>query len=47
MYLPSSYQDNINYPLVINFHGFDGQINQYATYSDMRSLADSENFIIV
>ncbi len=47
MYLPSSYQENNNYPLVINFHGFEGQINQYATYADMRSLADSENFILV
>ena len=47
MYLPSSYQENNNYPLVINFHGFEGQINQYANYADMRSLADSENFILV
>ena len=47
IYLPSSYQENTSYPLVINFHGFGGQINEYASYADMRSLADSENFILV
>ena len=47
MYLPNSYQENTSYPLVINFHGFGEQINEYASYADMRSLADSENFILV
>ena len=47
IYLPSSYQENTSYPLVINFHGFGGQINEYSSYADMRSLADSENFILV
>jgi len=47
MYNPDSNNNESKKPLLINFHGFGGQVNQYFEWSNMRSLADSEDFILV
>ncbi len=47
LYVPSSYNASTPTPLMMNFHGFGGQAADYMTYADMRSLADTENFILV
>ena len=47
IYIPNSYDSNSKLPLMINFHGFGGEVNEYIKYTDMRSLADSKNFILV
>lgn len=48
LYVPSTYDENSSLPLVFNLHG--GAMtarDQMEQVSDMRSLADSENFILV
>jgi polyhydroxybutyrate depolymerase len=47
IYTPQGYDGNSKLPLLLNFHGFDGQAGDYMSYSNMRSNADSENFILV
>jgi polyhydroxybutyrate depolymerase len=47
LYIPNSYDGTSEMPLLINFHGFDGDMNEYMKYADMRSLAEAENFILV
>jgi polyhydroxybutyrate depolymerase len=47
IYTPQGYDGNSKLPLLLNFHGFGGQAGDYMSYSNMRSTADSENFILV
>lgn len=47
LYVPDSYDALSSFPLIFNFHGFGGTASEYMTDADMRSLADSENFILV
>ena len=47
IYIPNSYNGQSKLPLMINFHGFGGEVNDHLAYTDMRSLADSENFILI
>tara|TARA_B100000989_G_C19505478_1_gene456324 strand:- start:784 stop:1647 length:864 start_codon:yes stop_codon:yes gene_type:complete len=47
LFLPSNYNSTTEIPLMFNFHGFGGNASEYMTYADMRSLAESENFILV
>ena len=47
LYIPNSYDGTSEVPLLFNFHGFDGDMSKYISYADMRSLADSENYILV
>jgi len=47
LYIPDTYNGTSEVPLIFNFHGFDGEVSEYMEYADMRSLADSENFILV
>ena len=47
MYVPTNYNSDIEYPLMINFHGFGGTASDFVEIADMRSLAENENFIIV
>ena len=47
MYIPDSYSGNSPVPLMFNFHGFAGSASYYMTDADMRSLAESETFILV
>ena len=47
IYVPASYDGTVEFPLLFNFHGGNDVIASWQTSSDMRSLADAENFIVV
>ena len=47
LFVPSNYNSTTAIPLMFNFHGFGGNASEYMAYADMRSLAESENFILV
>ena len=47
IYVPKSYDRTSSIPLVLNFHGFGENASEYMNYADMRSLAESETFILV
>ena len=47
IYVPNSYSGQSKIPLMINFHGYGGQANDYMAYADLRTLADSKNFILI
>jgi len=47
LYVPDSYEGNTAVPLMLNFHGYGGNASEYMTYADMRSLAESETFILI
>ena len=48
LFVPSSYDENKNTPVVINLHGGSGTAEEQMNYvSDMRNLSDSEKFILV
>ncbi len=47
VYIPSSYEENTAIPLLFNFHGGGGDIASQIAISDMRSLADIGEFIVV
>ena len=47
LYIPSSYSENYLSPLMFNFHGGNGTSQEQIEISDMRNLADANNFIIV
>ena len=47
LYVPSSYDGNTPVPLFFNFHGFGGRASDYMNEADMRSVAESETFILV
>ena len=47
IYIPDSYDSEIDYPLMFLFHGFGGIATQFINSADMRDLAESNNFIVV
>lgn len=47
LYLPATYDDSSNLPLMLNFHGFGGTANEHLSWTDMRPIADTANFIVV
>ena len=47
VYVPTNYNTDTEYPLMINFHGFGGTASDFVETADMRSLAESENFIVI
>lgn len=47
LYIPSSYNSSVSTPMLLNFHGFGGSASDHMLEADMRSLADTENFILV
>ena len=47
LYIPSSYSENSLSPLMFNFHGGNGTSQSQIAISDMRDLADNNNFILV
>lgn len=48
LYVPSAYDGNSSVPLMLNFHGYsDNASSHMENSSDMRSLAESENFILI
>ncbi len=47
LYVPDAYDGSEAVPLMFNFHGFSMTASAQLSSADMRSLADSENFILV
>ncbi len=47
LYIPSSYSQNSLSPLMFNFHGGNSTSQSQIAISDMRDLADNNNFILV
>jgi len=47
LYVPNSYDGSTTVPLMLNFHGFGGSASDFMSNADMRSLAESNNFILV
>jgi polyhydroxybutyrate depolymerase len=47
LYIPNSYDGTSAVPLLVNFHGFGGSASEFMSYADMRSLAESDTFILV
>ena len=47
LYITSSYSENYLSPIMFNFHGGNGTSQEQIEISDMRNLADANNFIIV
>ena len=47
LYVPNSYDGSTTVPLMLNFHGFGGSASDFMSTADMRSLAESNNFILV
>lgn len=47
VYVPTDYNEAISVPIMFNFHGGSGSIAAAIEYSDMRSLADTNDFILV
>ena len=47
MYVPASYDGSSKLPLMFNFHGGGGDAAGQMYISDMRSLAEEENFIVI
>ena len=47
LYVPENYSSEKPASLLFNFHGFGDTAEQYINYADMRSLAESEQFILV
>jgi polyhydroxybutyrate depolymerase len=47
VYIPASYNPNIDYPLVFSFHGGGGTAASFIFTNDMRPLADTASFIAV
>jgi polyhydroxybutyrate depolymerase len=47
IYVPMSYDGSEHLPLLFNFHGGNDRISNWKKTADMRSLADTANFILV
>jgi len=47
LYLPKSYDGRSKLPLLLNFHGFGGMAKYHYYNADMRSIAESEQFMLV
>ena len=47
IYVPDSYNQKSATPMMINFHGFSYTASDYMKYADMRSIAESNEFILV
>ena len=46
LYIPQSYDGSENVPLLFNFHAGNGTMDSQIYISDMRNLADENNFIL-
>lgn len=47
LHVPETYSGDKPLPLLFNFHGFGGNATAFMNETNMRSLADSEEFILV
>lgn len=46
LHLPPNYDENGNYPLVLNLHGLTSNASQQELYSAFNSVSDDNNFIV-
>ena len=47
-YVPISYDENANYPVLLNFHGFGENVKNYSKYqSDFQDIAEQEGIILI
>ncbi len=46
LYIPNSYDRTSAVPLLVNFHGFGGGASEFMSYADMRSIAETDTFIL-
>jgi len=46
-YIPNTYDETSAVPMVLNFHGFGGSASEYMNYADMRTVAETDTFILV
>ena len=47
LYVPDSYDGTTAVPIVFNFHGFGGNAEGFMEYADLRSVAETNTFILV
>ena len=47
IYVPASYDGNLPYPLLFNFHGGGGTSSDFININDMRPIADTAGFIAI
>ena len=47
IYIPKSYDESKQHPLLFNFHGGGGTATGHLQYADMRKLAEDNKFILV
>lgn len=47
LYIPNSYDGTTAVPVLLNFHGFGGSATDFMNETNMQSVADAENFILV
>jgi polyhydroxybutyrate depolymerase len=47
MYVPDSYDGTTAVPILFNFHGFGGSVEEFIEYADLRSVAETNTFILV
>ena len=47
MYVPVSYDGTTSVPILFNFHGFGGSVEEFMEYADLRSVAETNTFILV
>ena len=47
IYVPASYDGTVSFPLLFNFHGGNDHISNWQPLSNMSSIADTANFILV
>ena len=46
LYIPNSYDETSAVPLLVNFHGFGGSASEFMSYAYMRSIAETDTFIL-
>ncbi len=47
LYIPDSYNGTTAVPIVFNFHGYGGNVEEFMEYADLRSVAETNTFIVV
>ena len=47
LYIPNTYDGTTSVPVLLNFHGFGGSATDFMNETNMQSIADAENFILV
>ncbi len=47
VHIPSSYDEASEVPLLLHFHGFGGNAGESLIFSEMKTIADAEGFILV